>query len=627
MLGYVSLGIDKIAEPDDFNSGDILDNAFDGVTLTNEITGGSVYAATAGFGAPTGTLVFAPGPTSASGWSSSDVLRADFDRLTATVSIDVGSDDSSDVAYLRAWDAAGNLLEEVISNPVSMGNSETISITRGNADIAYITAAGTGGDITPLDRLFYGSPGSDDIYGINAGVGEALTFEGVLPGAGPYLFDNGLDTPNGSDLRMELYDPNGNLVASDAQRIMHTTQFAGYYQLRVFPASSAGEYFIQMDPQVPVAIDTGMIVNLTSRWKTITFGQEFVDPIVFVGPATINGPDPAIVRVRNVTSSGFQAQIKEWNYLNGHHTGEDVSFFAVERGTTVLDDGTVIVAGSVDVKHNWETIDFGGTFGSTPVVIASMASRNGSDVVTPRIRNTSTTGFDLRLQEEEANNDLHVFETVNFLAIEAGLGSSNGLTFESGFVTANSDTTAISYSQTFEGIPSFFASIQTFDDSDPAAVRLQASQTTGAQVFIEEESSMDSERMHGFENLGYLVIERIASESPLAGKGGGSEDFAPLRGLENELVGSSRYLIDAELKPLNDHLPIQASPEIETPLRLERAKTLGGGVSDSIPSRESDVASLDWLFDSFIQEDDSVTQQDPAIQVESFHRVVDGREI
>ena len=253
VLGYVASETMGAVEPDDYNSGDILDNVQPGVTLSNNVGGGSVFAATAGFGAPTGSLVLAPGPTSASGWSDdADEFRADFDTPTSFVSIDVGSDDSSDVAFLRAYSSTGALLEEVVSGSVSTGGSQTISIMRPSADIAYIISAGLGSDITPLDNLVYGAPGSDDYYSLPASIGDELAFEAFLPAGGPFLFDNPLAGDSGSNLLMELLDPSGMVVAADSSLIAYTASENGDYALRVSTADSRGEYFISSNPTLVV---------------------------------------------------------------------------------------------------------------------------------------------------------------------------------------------------------------------------------------------------------------------------------------------------------------------------------------------------------------------------------------
>ncbi|MEM8678355.1 MAG: S8 family serine peptidase [Planctomycetota bacterium] len=253
VLGYVASETMGDIEPDAYNSGDVLNNVQSGVTLSNNVGGGSVFAATASFGAPTGSLVLAPGPTSAAGWSDdADEFRADFDTPTSFVSIDVGSDDSSDVAFLRAYASDGTLLDEVVSGSVSTGGSQTISISRPSADIAYIISAGLGTDITPLDNLVYGAPGSDDYYSLPAAAGDDLSFEAFLPAGGPLLFENPLAGPGGSNLLMELLDPSGSVVASDSQLITHTAATNGDYALRVTTADARGEYFISSSPTLVV---------------------------------------------------------------------------------------------------------------------------------------------------------------------------------------------------------------------------------------------------------------------------------------------------------------------------------------------------------------------------------------
>ncbi|MEM7454200.1 MAG: S8 family serine peptidase [Planctomycetota bacterium] len=246
VFGHISQSSVAQLEPDDYAPGTVLDTVFSTVTLSNNVSGGSVFGATAGFGAPTGTIVFGPSATGASGWNEgSNELRADFSSLQATVSIDVGSDDASDVGFLRAYDAGGNLLDEVVSGSISTGGSETITITRPSADIAYVIAAGVGGDVTPMDNLQFNVPGSDDFFGIDAVAGQMIDLTATLPGMGPFHFVNGLDLGGGaSDLVMELIDPNGVSVGSNSSQISHTASLNGTYVLRVGTNGGAGEYFI-----------------------------------------------------------------------------------------------------------------------------------------------------------------------------------------------------------------------------------------------------------------------------------------------------------------------------------------------------------------------------------------------
>lgn len=247
VFGFVSTVNQAFAEPDTVAAQTIINTTFPGVTLSENVSAGNIFAASASYGPPTGNNVFAPGPTQSNGFRQGDnELRADFAVLQSFVSIDVGSDDASDVAWLRAYDAGGTLLDEVISGSVASGGSETISISRPTADIAYVISAGLGGDITPLDNLVYQllDP-NDDFYTFAAVENEEFGFDAFLPGSGPYLFNNPLDDPGGSNLRLELRDPDGVLVATDPTTISTTALKTGDYELRVYAAQSQGEYFVE----------------------------------------------------------------------------------------------------------------------------------------------------------------------------------------------------------------------------------------------------------------------------------------------------------------------------------------------------------------------------------------------
>ncbi len=84
----------------------------------------------------------------------------------------------------------------------------------------------------------------------NIQAGELIQLNGILPGQGPYHFDNGLDTGTGSDLILELYDPNDLLVASGVETVSYLAKVPGQYQVRVSTAGGSGEYYLERDPGV-----------------------------------------------------------------------------------------------------------------------------------------------------------------------------------------------------------------------------------------------------------------------------------------------------------------------------------------------------------------------------------------
>lgn len=229
------------------------------------------------------------------------------------------------------------------------------------------------------------------------------------------------------------------------------------------------------------------------------------NPVVLMGPPSFNGAQASVVRVRNVTNQSFQYQVDEWDYLDGGHTTESIGWLALGRGNQNI-GSLPAQAGAVSVDHDWTTVNLSQSFSSAPVVLAQIATRNGSQAATTRIRNVTTSSFQVRVQEEEGNDGTHAVETVHFLAIQPGATTANGNRVVVGR-TGNSVTDAfatINFSTV--GSPSFFANMQTFDGGDPAALRYRNLSSTSVQVKVEEEASADAEVGHTTEVVGYVVI-------------------------------------------------------------------------------------------------------------------------
>ena len=164
LLVLTSVAAAVIVDPDMFLDGTIIDNAFTGVTLSafGSRTGldGHVYAKRATY-TSTYPNVFG-NSVWPSGWmgnslNSSPVwFKAVFDIPAYQVTIDVISDDSSDVTELRAYDRWGVLLDTDLSRALSTGAVETLTVS--SPGISYILAGGYGTDIAGLDRLTFTVP-------------------------------------------------------------------------------------------------------------------------------------------------------------------------------------------------------------------------------------------------------------------------------------------------------------------------------------------------------------------------------------------------------------------------------------------------------------------------------------
>jgi SdrD B-like domain/Bacterial Ig domain/GEVED domain len=171
-----------------------------------------------------------------------------------------------------------------------------------------------------------------------------------------------------------------------------------------------------------------------------------------------------------------------------------------------LPNGKRMVAGVMEnVSHHWKTIKLPIQFTQQPVVFTQVITRNEASPVIARLRNVSTTQFQMRLQEEEAADNTHAVESVAWVAIEPGTFSGSA-PFEVGSFQLTSIVTNLPYAQTYTNVPRLFANIQTNNDADPANVRWANLTSAALDIWTEEETSFDPETTHNLETVGYMAM-------------------------------------------------------------------------------------------------------------------------
>jgi hypothetical protein len=215
-----------------------------------------------------------------------------------------------------------------------------------------------------------------------------------------------------------------------------------------------------------------------------------------------------VVRVSNVSAEGFDVSIQEYDYLDGTHKDEIISYLVVEEGSYTLADGTVVEAGRFEASAQAAHVGFSGEFPVAPVVLTSTTSMNSAEAVAGRVWDVTVGGFEYMLQEQEANARDHGVEAASFIAWTPGAGSVNGLRFEAGTtpdkVTNKSYT--IQSTQQFPSLPFHFAGMLTLGGADTSAVKIIETYESGMTVRVEEEQSNDRETNHTTEVAGYLIL-------------------------------------------------------------------------------------------------------------------------
>lgn len=389
---------------------------------------------------------------------------------------------------------------------------DDVGNTTANARPLNMTSA-----TTAFDWAIVGNPTDVDVFRFEAG-------------AGPFTMDIRpfRENPN-LDVLATLMDSSGNVIATSNPTDNVTASFnipdlaAGTYFVSVDGTGLSGIYTdygslgfftveaTLVDPVVPTVRigDAGVVTGVNHLWKKVNLEHSYTNPVVVAGPATRIGGDPVTIRVRNVTANSFEIRIDEWDYQDGRHSGEEISFLVVEAGVHVLEDGTILQAGIDQTNHRWDYTPFPQKFNSIPVVFTQAMTYNDPAGIVTRQRSITASGFEYRLQEEQAADRFHGMETVGWLAIVRGDGASLDTDFEA--VVTGEEVThlnhTVSFQNSFAQRPVFLASMQSHYGGDPASVRLRTIGPTSATFFLEEEQSADKEMEHNPEVVGYLAME------------------------------------------------------------------------------------------------------------------------
>ena len=273
-------------------------------------------------------------------------------------------------------------------------------------------------------------------------------------------------------------------------------------------------------------------------WASVTFQQTFGSvPMVFVNPTESN-PDPATVRIRNVTTTGFEVGVVESPGEDGITTAMTVDYFAAEVGTYVFPGGIRMVVGSQSIANfqgrnvsgsSWAVANFGFTFGSTPGVVTQIQTINSQptlsagDIGVPflevAMRNVNSSSMEIALERGETSTGTVVAETVGFLAMESGDEVEVSGTDIKALRTAQNirgwanGCFTTSYSSPFTTTPLIIASQNTRQGGDGGWARRCSVTSTEVGLNIDEDRAADTDRSHTNERAGVLAIESSFSGS------------------------------------------------------------------------------------------------------------------
>ena len=401
-----------------------------------------------------------------------------------------------------AWDfddgnaATGEVVTHAFDDPGEYEVELTISDEYGNTDTDVVTAVVEGAN---LDAVASVDPSSGDTT-------TTFTFDGSQSSGDNQITSYHWDFGDGTTATGEVVD--------------HSYDSSGTYEAVL---TVEDEYGNTDTDTVTVSVDTATVLvgetgsftldaDSDDDWRTLDFQNTYDDPVVIAKPLSYNGGHEAHIRVDSVGSSSAQLKIEEWDYLDGPHTTETVHYVVMERGDWVLDDGTHIAADTIDTDNAYATASFPSTFDSTPVVFSQSQTYIGPDPIVTRNRYVDSTGFDVRVQEDEANGP-HTTETVGYIAMDQGMGSTDGLNFEAYRLCDcfTDEWRTITFDDSYSSDRNSILDMQTEDGGNTAGLRWDNFNSGSIDVFVEEEQSSDDETSHTDEVVGYWTFDADGS--------------------------------------------------------------------------------------------------------------------
>ncbi|MEO1121436.1 MAG: hypothetical protein AAFW88_09340 [Pseudomonadota bacterium] len=276
---------------------------------------------------------------------------------------------------------------------------------------------------------------------------------------------------------------------------------------------SAAELFFGQSGSETVAQIDG------SQWHLVEFGYAIENPVVVMGAVIGGDADPAMARIRNVTSEGFEFQIDEFDYLDGVHGPATINWLAVEEGTHQLSDGRTIAAGheadapppgpSQPLTQTW--VSFGETL-TDALVFSQVVDPVDQSALISRNLGVTDDGFIVDAQEQENGDGLSV-EVVGWIAIEADTGLNAGsepLLFEAYELGSaiDHDPDSFVFRSDFEETPTVLAPMQTRNGTDPAVLRITEIDKDAFSIFAQEEQSQDEEVAHAPEAVAVIAFDK-----------------------------------------------------------------------------------------------------------------------
>lgn len=243
-------------------------------------------------------------------------------------------------------------------------------------------------------------------------------------------------------------------------------------------------------------VRTGSVTHsfdMDQRYMNLTFEQSG-DRLTVRGPRNANVAPPGYYMLFVIDKQGVPS-VAEIVHLNAT---PQPSPSAAQTGTLTLAQIT---------PKRWIPVAFERPFDRTPVVAVGAPSSSSADPVMARVRNVTTEGFELRLDEWDHLDGRHGEETVSYIAAEPGRHRLGDLTLQAGAVTAGGSWAKAGFTEPFARPPIVIPQLTSAGDDRTATVRLRGVNARGFELRLQgHEARERAGRRQGRDLVGYIAL-------------------------------------------------------------------------------------------------------------------------
>ncbi|MFC0877822.1 glycosyl hydrolase [Saccharicrinis sp. FJH2] len=243
------------------------------------------------------------------------------------------------------------------------------------------------------------------------------------------------------------------------------------------------------------------------------------DPSIILGPISYRNSKPQLTkRISKLDDSKVDMRVETWAFQAGDNLDiqnkpESISFLALPDGNYDMDGITAEVKKVSSVNGSWKQVNFTVPFDTKPIVFVTQLTDVTSFPTKVRIKDVTTTGFQVCIQKEASQTASVSSETVAYFAATEGTGVLDRKKIAVGktasMVGDLLKQAQINVDDSYTD-PALFAELQTANDNVTTSLRY-FDVNLNKRVFKQAETSTGAKSV-AQDELGYMIIDMAAGQ-------------------------------------------------------------------------------------------------------------------